>query len=141
MQLLNVCGCREYLESLGSRQRLLHSYIVKTRVPFIYQLIQYWGSEPKTMRFIFTTSKDLCMMRSLIYIISHHLSKLQTPLSKYFQRGISPILIIYLGYIIMLWIYIEYHISYNFFHVHVWERIFPLVVLPFFPCFVWTRSM
>ena len=102
MKLLNVCGCREYLESLGSRQRLLQSSIfLKTIVPFLYQLIKYWGSEPNTLRSICTTSEDLCMMGSLICNISLHLSKLRTYSPKYFQRGISAILSLYLGYLIM----------------------------------------
>ena len=93
MQLLNVCGCREYLESLGSRQIILQSSIVTTKVPFVSQLIQHWCSEPNTSRFICTTSEDLCIMRSLICNIAHQLSKLQTSSPKYFQRGISKIYI------------------------------------------------
>ena len=86
MQLLNVYGCREYLENVALNHSFQLLSIVIIRAPFEYAMIQFRDSETSTLRSICTTADNLCMMVSLIYSSVHLLKKQQTSSPKFFVR-------------------------------------------------------
>ena len=89
MQQLNVCGCRGYLQNVGSNQRLPLSSIVTTKDPFESLLIHFKYNELNTLRSICTISGSLCMMVPLFYYSVHLQNKLQTSSPIFCEKTLS----------------------------------------------------
>ena len=59
MQLLNVYGCKGYLENVASNHIFQQSYIVTIKAPFESPLIQFKDKDPSTLIFICTRVREL----------------------------------------------------------------------------------